>query len=176
MTRRKLAWLAVGCGFSAIVAVLVGTLGSISAFSLRTYEVAGEVEFQVGQAGTWVLACETRATVDGVEKSGRLILPAGVHLIDPAGGSRELMPANRSIRYSDPSRAGEILGSFDASPAGTWKIRVAAETLPALCAVGPDPAPAMAWWVLISGGLAIVLLGSGAGFGWVAWRHPTRAG
>ena len=104
MTRRKLAWLAVGCGFSAIVAVLVGTLGSISAFSLRTYEVAGEVEFQVGQAGTWVLACETRATVDGVEKSGRLILPARVHLTDPAGSSRELMPTNRSIRYSPPSR------------------------------------------------------------------------
>jgi hypothetical protein len=107
-----------------------------------------------------------------VDKTGRLIPAASIQLIDPEGSSHAIVPAERMIRYSEPSRAGEIIGSFDAGQSGTWKIQLAPETPLALCAVGPDPAAPMAWWVLSSGGLAIVLLGTGAGFGWVAWRHP----
>jgi hypothetical protein len=158
-----------------MLVLLAGTIGSIASFDLHTCEVQDEARFEVADPGVWVVACETRSVLGGMERTGSLIAASDLNLVGPDGELRPLVPATQIIRYAEPSRAGTVIGTFDAT-AGTWAIRLADGGQAPLIAVGPDPTPSMAWWTLVSGGLAIVLLGAGAGFGWVAFRRSAGGG
>ena len=178
MTPRRLVWIGVGCGLGAIGVLLVGALGSINAFSLQTIALHQAASFEVSALGDWIVASESRAMVDGFASAGKDVARQDLVLSDPMGKHVPLEEPTRSIVYAMPDRAGRVIGVFHASHSGQWTLQYVAPTSEqggmAIIAVGPDPAMPMVWWVMVPGALAIVLLGVGAGCGWVAWRTRVR--
>jgi hypothetical protein len=169
-------WIAVGCGLTAIVVLLAGAIGSLSMFELQTISLNRTAVFEVAEPGDWVLASESHATIDGQRLTGIDLAAADVSLTDPMGTRVSLQTPDRDTTYAMPDRAGRIIATFHAGHAGPWTIdRTQSGDDTAIVAVGPDPALAMIWWVLVPGAVAIVLLGVAAGCVWVAWRTKHRA-
>ncbi|MDP7028829.1 MAG: hypothetical protein QF733_01250 [Phycisphaerales bacterium] len=155
---------------------LIGAVASVSMFDLKTMAVEQEASFVVDRPGPWVLASETRSVLDGAAHLSEAVALADVTLVDPEGADVEVGVPPRGVRYETPDRSGVIIGSFEASTPGAWTLVRREPAVPAvLMAVGPDPASAAVWWLLIPGGLAVVLLGAAGGCGWVAFRAARRA-
>jgi hypothetical protein len=177
---RRLVWIGVSCGLGAIGVLLVGAVGSINAFPLQTIPLhQSSSSFEVSAMGDWIVASESRAMVDGIASVGKDVARQDLVLSNPLGKHVLLKEPARKITYAMPDRAGHIIGTFRASHSGQWTLEYADPTSEqggmAIIAVGPDPAMSMVWWVMVPGVLAIVLLGVGAGCGWVAWRTRVQA-
>ncbi len=160
-----------------MVLPLVGAIASVSMFELTTIAVSGSASFPIDRPGTWVLASETRGEVGGETRVGGETSLSDLTLIGPDGTPAPVRAPERAIRYETPERDGVVIGSFHAATGGTWTVRRsggAGEM--ALLAVGPDPAEAAVWWLLVPGGLAVMLLGVAGGCGWVAFRASRGRG
>ena len=170
----------MSCGLGAIGVLLVGAIGSINAFPLQTIPFRQpSLLFEVSALGDWIVASESRAMVDGIASVGKDVARQDLVLSDPMGNQVPLEEPARNITYVMPDRAGHVIGVFRASHSGHWTVEYADPTSEqggmAIIAIGPDPAMPMLWWVIVPGVLAIVLLGVGAGCGWVAWRTSVHA-
>lgn len=171
MSRRTLIWLAASCAAAAVLVVLIGGVGSLGAFQLVTVRLTPEGRFEVGALGDWVVASQTRAVVDGVPLVGAAVTAEQLHLLSPSGAAVPIRVPDYTMAYQRTDRAGEVIGHFDAAQPGSWRVRLAGGGDGVLLAVGPNPLQAVSLWMLVSGAIAIVLLGAACGLGWIAWRR-----
>jgi hypothetical protein len=171
--RRKLVCVAIGAGFAAAVLLLVGAVMVVQSFSLTPRVVDGSTSLDVTSTGTWLVASEQHARIDGADYTGSDVEPADITLVSPAGVSRDVEPLEQHIAYRTPDREGAVIGKVLIDRPGIWRLNVANHRSPVLLAMGPDPITAMTWWVFGAGSGAIVLLGIALGCGWVALRRPS---
>lgn len=170
MSRRRLIQLALICGVAAVLTLLLGTIGSLRAFQMATLRAAPEASFEVHAAGPWVVASQTRGRLDGQPLVGEAITIDRLTIRDPKGGVVPLGEPDHVVRYHHTDRDGVVVGQFDATDLGSYRVRVAHGDGGILLAVGPDPIGPVSGWVLISGSIAIVLFGVACCFGWIAFR------
>lgn len=173
---RRAAWCAVACALAAAVVVLIGGIGAVGQFTLETYPVTGRATFTVDDPHSmWLVASQSRARVHDRDLVGVDVVLDDVSLIDPTGTVVHLEALPQRIAYERPDRAGEIIGRFKATRAGTWTVQVDERHGQVLLALGEDRLKAMALWTMISGAVAIALLGGALGCGWVAFQSARRA-
>jgi len=173
VSRRRLIQLAVICAAAAILTALLGTIGSMWTFQMANLRAAPDARFEVQTPGQWVVASQTRAVVDGQSLMGEAITSDRVTVRNPDGVSIQLREPDQAVRYHQADRDGVVIGVFDAMRRGTYLVSIdGGEGI--LLAVGPDPVGAVSRWVLISGSIAIVLLGVSGCLGWVAFRGWRR--
>ena len=171
MWRRKLLIAAIAAGMSAVVVLLVGALLVVQSFSLTPMLVDGQAPVQVETTGMWLVATEQRSRIDGIDLVSADVEASHVMLVDPAGGEHALVAPDVHITYALPDREGTVIGRVLVDRSGQWQIMVSHHDSPVLLAVGPDPIGAMTMWLMIAGGVAIVLLGVALGCGWVVLRR-----
>ncbi|MCH2140673.1 MAG: hypothetical protein MK100_06515 [Phycisphaerales bacterium] len=168
MTRRRLAFVAIACMIAAVVSVLLGGWMAVRAFDMQYVSGGPDLEFTVETSDRWVIAWQSRAYLDDQWMTGREVATDDLLVEGPDGAPVEIERPARAIRFSHPGGVGEVFGTFQAHP-GVWTVSVRGG--PVLLAVGPDPVPGMAAWLISTGVTAISLCGLAAGFGWLAWRR-----
>lgn len=161
--------LAAICLVAAMLALLLGTIGSMRAFDLVTLRAAPEAFFDVQAPGEWVLASETRGVRGGQSLVGEAIGVDRVTVRNPDGVSIPIREPDQTVRYHQTDREGVVIGMFDTTARGRYSLGVDGDPA-VLLAVGPDPVGPVSIWVLISGSIAIVLLGVACCLGWIAFR------
>ena len=170
LSRRRLIWWALGCAVAAVIILLVAGVGMISSFSLISVPVHGTTQLDVDHPGEWVIASESRALIQGRDVLGPSLDLAQLRVQNPAGESIILRAPERTITYAEPDRAGEIIAVCTMPNRGSYTLTIDG-VQQALIGFGPDPMPAMIWWTMLPGAMAIVLLGIAAGLGWVGCRR-----
>ncbi|MCH2135525.1 MAG: hypothetical protein MK101_02965 [Phycisphaerales bacterium] len=154
--RRRLIIIAITLVVAAFASVLTGFVMSLAAVDLQAAHLPSKAVLKIDAPGTWLLW-----KGDGAGGEPRLRSDPA-QLLAPA-------PTTRSITFVDGGQRWQVSGRFEFDARGQWTFDGGSGDW----ALSPDPLPSVKVWSLVTVSLAIVLLGSAACTGWIAFRRPS---
>lgn len=166
---RTLVGLGAALLLLAIVVLLVGFGQSLAAVKLQHITLPGAGTFRVDAPGSWLVWHTQPVAMEHVNAERPSVVPAA-H--GPAGEVVESSPTVRTIRFTNAESVHTVVGRYEISTLGPWRIDGPAGTW----AVGPDPMGDVMLWSIGTTALAILLLGAALCTGWIGLRRPHRHG